>query len=155
MKKLTTIATLLLALLPPATACTPRAADADPAREEPGQAQKASAKTKPAKVASIADLCKDPALFADREVTVKGLFQGFQVAECRFPEAASPAGRARGDWLFRTGGDCLYVTGGVPEGIDPIDSGLVGRGLVLTARVSRNEAGKLFLTYVEGHLATE
>jgi len=113
------------------------------------------AKPEPAKPQTVADLCKDPSRYVDQNVTLKGVYQGFRAAECRFPDEASGTGVTRSDWLFRTGDDCLYVTGGAPEGIDTLDQGQIGRRLEITARVSRNEAGKFFLKYVEGRLLAD
>ena len=113
--------------------------------------------TKPeqAKPEAVADLCAEPARYLDQAVTMTGVYNGFRVADCRFPEGARSTAISRSDWLFRTGGDCLYVTGGVPAGIELVDPGSIGRRLKLTARVSRSEAGEIFLRYLEGALLPE
>ena len=111
--------------------------------------------TKPKDPASVADICEAPGRYADRLVKLKGVFQGYRVADCRFPSAATPEGLTRSDWLFRTGDDCLYVTGGLPSGIDRIDPASLGRRLELTARVARNEAGGVYLRFVEASVLDE
>lgn len=109
----------------------------------------------PVEPTTVAELCEEPARYLDQAVRLAGVFQGFLVTECSFPEAASRTGQTRRDWLFRTERDCLYVTGGEPAGIEILDSSFVGRRLELTARVERNAAGLIYLHFLAGRLLAE
>lgn len=110
------------------------------------------AKPEQAKPETVADLCKEPARHVDQVVTMTGVYNGFRATDCHFPEGARSTAITRSDWLFRTGEDCLYVTGGVPSEVDRVDPGYLGRGLEITARVSRQESGGIFLHYLKGAL---
>jgi hypothetical protein len=88
-------------------------------------------------------------------VRLVGRFQGYRIADCHFPVAASAAGVTRSDWLFRTGGDCVYVTGGAPAGVDPIDPAYTGRRVEIRAEVVKSPTGKVVLRLVEGRLLAE
>lgn len=151
-------AILLLSIAFVAFGCSTEEAvmDAGEAKTEvsgKAQPQTGPAKTKPAEPGDVASLCGEPSRYLGKVVKMTGVFQGFMVTECRFPEAASAKPLTRGDWLFRTGDDCIYVTGGVPTGVDTIDPQYVGRRLELTAEVSRDESGKLYLAFREGEIA--
>jgi hypothetical protein len=140
MKKKTSI--LIAMLLVPSSLLLGTRCASEGGGAKPGQ-------TKPE---TVADLCEAPARYMDQVVRMTGAFNGFRVADCRFPEGASSTALTRSDWLFRTGEDCLYVTGGAPAGIELVDPGSIGRRLELTARVSRREDGRIFLRYLEGVL---
>ncbi len=101
---------------------------------------------------AIADLARDPARYVGETVTLEGVYQGFDVSACSFPDGARTSGLTRGDWLVRTGGDCMYVTGGVPPGVDPIDPGVVGRAVRVSATVRESDGRSLFLQYRDGAL---
>jgi hypothetical protein len=117
--------------------------------------RRSEAERQAARPVDIATLFTHPTQYVGQVVRLEGLFQGFRVTDCRFPATASRAGLTRSDWLFRTGEDCLYVTGGAPPEIDPIDPRYIGRRITLDARVIEGETGKLLLRYVEGRLLGE
>ena len=104
---------------------------------------------------SIAELFDDLSDYLDQLIRLVGRFQGFRVGNCRFPAAASAAALTRSDWLLQTGGDCVYVTGGAPAGIDRIDPAYTGRRIEIQARVVTSPAGKVLLRFVEGRLVAE
>jgi len=81
-----------------------------------------------------------------------GLFHGFRVEGCAFPECVAGSSSTRSDWLFRTGGECVYVTGGAPPGVDPINPSFAGRRIDLRAHVLAEASGKLRLHYIEARL---
>ena len=118
------------------------------------QAAAETAQTSPSKPATpdIDAICREPDAHAGKALRLQGRFQGFKVAKCAFPEGARTAGLTRGDWLFRTGKDCLYVTGGVPSGVDTIDPSFHGRRLELRAEVARDGDGKIYLKHLESRL---
>jgi hypothetical protein len=107
---------------------------------------------KPPEPASLAEVCAAGDRYDGRLVTLEGVFQGFRIGECSFCDAASRRATTRSDWLFRSGAECFYVTGGIPDGIDRIDPEHGGRRLELKAKVTRNDEGKLHLTYVGGRV---
>ena len=104
---------------------------------------------------SIAELFEEPSEYVEQVVRFVGLFHGFRVTGCRFPAVASAAGLTRSDWLFRIGEDCVYVTGGAPAGVDPIDPRYTGRRVEIRARVVKSPAGKILLKLIEGRLVGE
>ena len=95
----------------------------------------------------IREICAESGRYVGQVVTLRGHFQGWQVAECRFPEGAANQPRTRGDWLIRTGDDCVYVTGGVPKDFDPMRPENIGRRIELEAEVMRGEDRKVYLAY--------
>src|SRR5262245_8242821 len=101
---------------------------------------------------AIADIARNADRFVGHAVTLEGVYQGFNVSACRFPDGARTTGLTRSDWLLRTGQDCLYVTGGAPPGVDPIDPGAVGRSVRLSAIVREGDGGSLYLQYRDGAL---
>lgn len=105
--------------------------------------------------ASVAEICREPSRYVGQTLVLEGVFQGFRVAECRFPDVARSRGLTRSDWLIRTDEDCLYVTGGAPQAVDLLDPELLGRRLELTARLARDDAGKLYLELVEALVLAE
>lgn len=98
---------------------------------------------------TVADICEEPAGYPGQVVTLQGVFQGFSADECRFPASASPT-ITRSDWLIRTGADCLFVTGGIPAGLDPFNPDDLGRRMELEATVERKADGKIYLRYLGG-----
>ncbi len=101
---------------------------------------------------TVAELCGPPPRPADQTVKMTGLFHGFRVEGCAFPDCVAGSSSSRSDWLFRTGGDCVYVTGGAPPGVDPINPSFSGRRIDLHARVTKDTGGKLRLHYIEARL---
>ena len=101
---------------------------------------------------AVADIARDPPRFVGETVRLEGVYQGFNVSACRFPDGARTTGLTRSDWLLRTGEDCLYVTGGAPPGIDPIDPSTVGRTVRVSAIVRQGEGRSLFLEFKDGAL---
>lgn len=96
----------------------------------------------------VAEICAEPERYLNRNVVLSGTIQGYMVAGCSFPEAARTTGLTRGDWLFRTGAECMYVTAGMPPEADMIDPAWSGRGLEIEAKVMADEAGGLYLHYL-------
>jgi hypothetical protein len=124
-------------------ACSAANSNGDQANSSSGQ---------PQGPVTVADIARDPARFAGETVTLEGVYQGFNVSACRFPDGARTNGLTRSDWLLRSGEDCLYVTGGAPPGIDPIDPSAVGRTVRLSAIVRQGDGGSLFLQFRDGAL---
>lgn len=124
MRMIAMISVLLLA----AAGCAPRTAEVE---GEPAGAQ--------------GDVFADPAAFRGRTVRVEGVFQGHAAAECRFAPAARAVSLTRSDWLVRRGASCLYVTGGIPSGLDPFDAAAAGRPLDLHATVIADPEGRYLL----------
>lgn len=100
----------------------------------------------------VAEICAEPERFLNQGVTLSGLLHGTMVDGCTFPEAARTTGLTRGDWLFRTGAACMYVTAGMPPEADLIDPAWSGRALRLEATVMADEAGKLYLVYLNSKI---
>jgi hypothetical protein len=95
----------------------------------------------------IAEICAEPAHYAGRMVTLRGLFQDWRVTQCQFPERAASHPRTRSDWLIGDGTYCVYVTGGMPEDFDLMNPKSLGWRIELEAMVMRDEDGKIYLEY--------
>lgn len=95
----------------------------------------------------IAEMCAESERYAGHVVTLRGFFQGWQVIQCQFPRGAANIPRTRSDWLVRTGVDCVYVTGGIPEDFDPMKLENLGSRIELEAEVVRGEDRKIYLLY--------
>lgn len=95
----------------------------------------------------IAEICAESERYVGQVVTLRGRFQGWQAAECQFPEGAANQPRTRSDWLIRTGDDCVYVTGGMPKDFDSVKPENVGRRIELEAEVMQGEDGRVYLAY--------
>lgn len=98
---------------------------------------------------SIESLAEEPERYAGQSITLEGVFTGWRATDCRFPVAASPA-LTRSDWLLKTGEVCLYVTGGIPADLEPMDPEDLGRRLELKADVLQTDEGKVYLKYLDG-----
>lgn len=133
----------------PGTPAEPASAAGSHATEPAGSGAPDGADAPPL---TVSDLCGPPPLPADQSVKLTGLFHGFRVEGCAFPECVAGSSLTRSDWLFRTGGDCVYVTGGAPPGVDLIDPSFAGRPIDLQARVTQDATGKLRLHYIEARL---
>lgn len=94
------------------------------------------------------DVFSNPAAYAGQTVNVDGQFQGFRNDPCRFASSARSVGLTRGDWLVRRENNCLYVTGGTPEGLETIDPSSVGRRIEVTAQVIDGGDGKYVLRQI-------
>jgi hypothetical protein len=72
---------------------------------------------------------------------------GWKGSECVLPEYASRQ-VTRSDWLFKVGAACLYVTGGGPQHVSPMEPTSAGAAITLEARLRVTDDGKLLLEYV-------
>jgi hypothetical protein len=98
---------------------------------------------------TIATICETLDAYRDKQVELDGVFMGWRGGECRMPAHASQA-VTRSDWLFKNGEDCIYVTGGRPQGFDPSDAKQQGRHLQLRAIVRLTQDQKAYLEFVSG-----
>jgi hypothetical protein len=117
-----------------------------------GGEQDSSAAT-PAEVASVAQLAADAPRYLGRMVELRGTFLGFQVADCNFPKGVRALSITRSDWGLKTGFDCIYVSGGFPAGIDPIDTSAVHREAKVNGMVMADSSKLIYLKLVSAELA--
>lgn len=96
---------------------------------------------------TIAEICAESDRYTGRVVTLQGLFQGWQVIKCQFPRGAASTPQTRSDWLIRTGADCIYVTGGMPEDLSPMKPESPGSRIELKAEVKKGKDGRIYLVY--------
>ncbi|GEM_PF-3144790 len=85
--------------------------------------------------------------YRDSLITLDGSFMGWQGGECVFPPYAAPQ-ESRSDWTFKLGNQCLYVTGGRPPDMSPMEGTGVGRQIRLDARLRITPDGRLLLEFV-------
>jgi hypothetical protein len=95
----------------------------------------------------IADLAADTEHYTGQTITITGVFQDFQVGMCRFPDGVAAQPQTRSDWLLLTDQDCIYVTGGLPIGIDPMNSDHLGRAVTIQAVVEQNNNQEIYLLF--------
>lgn len=110
--------------------------------------QPVAVESQPGTTTAGGDVFSNPASYAGQTVNVDGLFQGYRNDQCRFASTARTVGLTRGDWLVRRESNCLYVTGGMPEGLEAIDPSSIGRRIELTAQVIDGGDGKFLLKQV-------
>jgi hypothetical protein len=97
---------------------------------------------------TVAMLCENPSRYEGQTVKLEGTYHGWRADECRLASTASPS-MTRSDWLVRTGSDCIYVTGGMPGDLDPMNPEDIGQWIVLEAVVERRDDGHIYLRYVD------
>ena len=83
----------------------------------------------------------------DSLIALTGRFMGWQGGECVFPSYAAPQA-TRSDWIFKIGDSCLYVTGGRPPDVSPMEGTGVGRQIRLDARLRITPDSRVLLEYV-------
>jgi len=140
MKLFVSIILVPVALAFGAAACTQRPVDVD-GQPTAGPAGSAAAVD--------ADVFSKPEAYVGQAVRLEALFQGYRIDQCHFAPAARSVALTRSDWLVRHEAMCLYVTGGIPAGLDPVDPGATGRQLELRARVIEDGDGKFVLKLLE------
>lgn len=96
--------------------------------------------------ATLADIAAAPDAFVGKTVVLEGTFQGYSGVECFYNEKFS-AQVTRSDWVFRSDSLCMYVTGGIPTGYNPMDAKDKGRKIVLSCLVKLTSKEKLILVY--------
>ena len=96
---------------------------------------------------TIGEICAGSESYIGRVVTLKGIFQGWQKIQCQFPDEAADTPLTRSDWLIRTGADCIYVTGDIPENLNPIKVENLGILVELEAEVMLSQSKKIYLVY--------
>ena len=103
---------------------------------------------------TIDDLYQRRDSLRDSVITLHGRFMGWKGSECVLPEYASRQA-TRSDWLFKVGEVCLYVTGGGPQDLSPMEPTSTGAAITLEARLRITEDGKLLLEYVRSSPVTQ
>ncbi|TGY88416.1 hypothetical protein E5163_11400 [Marinicauda algicola] len=126
------------------------AACADERAGSPGDVQSAASQPSQASPATIANGLAGQ---IGERVHVQGVYQGFMVRPCRFPEEVRPTSLTRSDWLLRQEDVCVYVTGGRPSGIAPLDTSRVGETVNVIAEIRQDEQGRIYLLFLQGEVS--
>ncbi len=100
---------------------------------------------------TLSQLFEKPTRYEGQVITFVGIYQGWRPLECHFSALASQS-ITRSDWLFRVDNDCLYVTGGKPHGIDPMNSTDIGRRIELKGMLMRSNDGSIYVKYLDALL---
>ena len=87
------------------------------------------------------------ATYRDSVITLTGRFMGWQGGECVFPSYAARR-ETRSDWIFTVGDRCMYVTGGRPPELSPMEATSAGTWIRLEARLRITPDNRLLLEYV-------
>ena len=99
---------------------------------------------------TIQQICSNPDRYVGFEVTLQGVFLGWGMGDCQFPAGAEPnAPKTRSDWLFSTGKDCAYVTGGAPL-VSAAKKEDIGCRIEIKAMVALSEDGGVYFEYLKG-----
>ena len=85
--------------------------------------------------------------YHDSLITLTGRFMGWEGGECIFPSYAASQ-ETRSDWIFKIGDSCLYVTGGGPPDVSPMEGTGVGKQIRLDAHLRITPDNRLLLEYV-------
>ena len=87
--------------------------------------------------AILAEILAHPDSFKDRQVEVIGYFRGWDLLK----EAPGAPPLTRSDWVIADDSGAIYVTGGVPQGLDPSSLADTNKIIRLLATVHQNQAG--------------
>jgi len=93
------------------------------------------------------DVFQSREIYRDSLITLKGYYMGWQGGKCVFPSYAAPQ-ESRSDWIFMIGDSCMYVTGGEPPDVSPMEGTGVGSQIRLDARLRIKPDNRLLLEYV-------
>lgn len=93
------------------------------------------------------DVYEMRATYRDSVLVLTGRFMGWGGGECVFPSYAARQEK-RSDWIFMIGDRCMYVTGGRPPDLSPMEDSSVGKRIRLDARLRFTPDSRLFLEYV-------
>lgn len=74
-----------------------------------------------------------------KAVPVAGKFMGWSVCRNR------TGMRTRSDWVLSDGASCIYVTGGFPPGMDPLNKSDIGLDVNFRARISGGAEGAFLI----------
>jgi len=86
---------------------------------------------------SIGTILKEPHRFQGSRLTIQGEFKGWK-GSCF---SAPPVSRS--DWMLQEGKDCIYVTGPLPAGMDPVNPR--SEKVEVNAEVDVDATGKAYL----------
>lgn len=100
------------------------------------------------------DVFRHHETYQDSVITLNGSYMGWQGGECVFPPYAAPQ-ESRSDWIFRIGNQCLYVTGGSPPNVSPMEVSGVGQQIRLDARLRITADKQILLEYVRSAPAAQ
>jgi hypothetical protein len=98
----------------------------------------------------IAKICSEPKQYLGHVIIIRGFFMGWQVAKCKFCEHAATEPLTRFDWLIQTEDYCVFVTGGMPKGLDPLNPASAGRLVEIEAEIKRTVDDKIYFVYRRG-----
>ncbi|MBZ5523968.1 MAG: hypothetical protein LAP21_17160 [Acidobacteriia bacterium] len=100
---------------------------------------------------TIKQICAKPAHYVNSVVTLEGSFLGWgALGKHHFPPGAETSPKTRSDWMFATGLDCAYVTGGKPVGVDPAEHQDYGCHIELTGMVALGDDGGVYFVFRDG-----
>lgn len=98
---------------------------------QPAQATLQPPETVPGFTALVAEIRASPGDFASQPVEIIGYFRGWDL----LGEAGGGPPVTRSDWVIKDNSGAIYVTGALPEGLDPAAKEQVESVVRLSARV--------------------
>ncbi len=97
---------------------------------------------------SFLDICENPSLYDGVKISNVIIVKGWSVKDCIFHDNAITKTLNRSDWIASEGGYCLYVTGGLPKGINLFELPKDGIKALLTSIVKIKD-DKVYLEFSE------
>ncbi len=103
---------------------------------------------------TVKTICENPHKYLNKEVQLQGAFLGWSGNDCHFvPDFAHQI--MRSDWVFSDiDSNCIYVTGGKPDFLDPLREEDIGKKIQLKAKLLKNNENKLYLEYISAYMST-
>lgn len=89
----------------------------------------------------------DSSLPADSVIVLEGKYMGIYGKDCKMIEGSRQ--QTRSDWIFTDGQQCIYVSGGGPKNLHPMNDKNID--ILLKAKYKHKD-GAVYLEYVESKL---
>jgi hypothetical protein len=103
---------------------------------------------------SLEIICDNPKEYLNKEIDLTGTFLGWSGANCNFVKDFAHQ-LTRSDWTFcDLETNCIYVTSGKPEFLDPLREEDLGVKIQLKARLMQDKEKKYYLKYIGSYKYT-
>lgn len=100
---------------------------------------------------SLKIICNDPKQYLNKEIDLEGIFSGWSGGNCNFIENYAHQ-LTRSDWIFCDSElNCIYVTGGKPDFLDPLKEEDLGENIRLKAKLMQDVSKKYYLKFISAY----
>jgi hypothetical protein len=97
-------------------------------------------------IISLDELAATPDKYIGKTIEIEGIFLGYSGTNCSFDEKFSMQ-LTRSDWILGNDENCIYVTGGAPTGLNPMDAADKGKKTKISCLVKLTGSKKIILEY--------